>query len=171
MSSFELLFMRHGPAEDFSPKGDAERALTDAGRRRIGFVAEAMSIIGLDWDVVVCSHLQRARQTAALMQDDAKDAAEIPTLAALAPSAPPNATIEALLGLRNDTNADRILAVGHNPNVTVTLGQLITRDPGVYFSVAPGDIAHLWIDLSPRGANAALLGFYPARALVSLLTA
>ena len=170
---FELLLMRHGLAEDYAEGGDAQRPLTPAGTEQVAHVGRALRRLDLAPDGALCSPLLRARQTLAAVLQGAECSLEAqPTEGHLIPSADPAATIVALAGyaaaLSSPRTIPRLLAVGHNPSVTATLGQLVCDDPGVHFSVAPGDVAHLHIEPRPVGVRAFLLGFFPAAAIERL---
>lgn len=171
MASFELLLMRHAQAEDYAAGGDSERALTAQGRETAAMMGRALKAMGLNFDGAVVSPFRRACETAGLVMAELWFEEEWPTDATLTPGAPPDETIETLVAhAQNLSNsAPRLLAVGHNPSITATLGQLVVGDPGVYFSVAPGDVAHLWVDQTPAGARAAVLGFYPSKQLARLV--
>ena len=66
----EVYLLRHGIASDDSPTGkDADRALTDEGRRKLRDVMKTVSAAGIRPDVVVSSPYVRARQTAEIAHD------------------------------------------------------------------------------------------------------
>lgn len=170
---FELLLMRHGLAADYAEGGDAQRPLTPVGIEQVAGMGRALHRLDLAPDGALCSPLLRARQTlAAVLQGAQCSLEEHPTEGHLIPSSDPTATIAALVGyvaaLSSPRAVPRLLAVGHNPSVTATLGQLVCDDPGVHFSVAPGDVAHLHIEPRPVGVRAFVLGFFPAAAIVRL---
>ena len=159
--SFELLLMRHGQAEDWATDGDSARQLTDFGQETARLVGDALRKMELAWTDVVASPFERAQQTATLVTG----AAPAHTDSMLTPGAPPEETIATLYAHGEALSGDRLLAVGHNPNITTVLGQLVFGSYGVYFSVAPGDVAHLWIDGPQQNPRAAVLGYYPAKRL------
>ena len=170
MSTFELLLMRHAQAEDHAAGGDAERALSPEGRATAAMMGQAMKAMGLDFGAAVVSPFRRARETAGLVMAELWFEADYPTDTMLTPSAPPAETIATLVAHARALGGQtpRLFAVGHNPNITATLGQLVAGDPGVYFNVAPGDLAHLWCDMTRSRLHAAVLGYYPARMLQHL---
>ena len=163
--------MRHGEAEDYADGGDAMRPLTDRGHTAATRAGRLLQRLGLRPGGVVCSPLVRARQTAhdvwvaatgAALEGAVNGLAE-PTDTRLVPGASPRQTIAALLEHAGGIGDGPLLAVGHNPSVTVTLGQLVCGDPGMHFAVSTADLAHLHVSGSP--ARAVLLGYYPAAAL------
>ena len=173
MHGFELLLMRHGQAEDYGTHGDADRALTPHGEETARLVGETLARLGLDWNAAVSSPFRRAEQTLKLVLEANGLVGEAPpTDAMFVPGAAPTETIATLVAFarscREGAAIPRVLAVGHNPNITATLGMLVVGDPGVHFSVATADVAHLWVDLAQQPPRAAVLGFYPSKALREL---
>lgn len=164
--------MRHGEAEDYADGGDAMRRLTERGHVAATRAGRLLRRLDLCPGAVVCSPLLRARQTAhdvwsaAMGLDGFADGLAEPTDARFVPSASPRQTIAALVEHATANGNGPLLAVGHNPSVTVTLGQLVCGDPGMHFGVSTGDLAHLHVSGSP--ARAVLLGYYPATALERL---
>ena len=60
-----LYILRHAEAEALSPSGlDSDRALSEAGAKRMKAVARAISRMEPDFDAILVSPLLRARQTA-----------------------------------------------------------------------------------------------------------
>lgn len=170
MIQFELLLMRHAQAEEWAQGGDAERILTPPGRKTAATVGRALKMMGLDFQAAVVSPFRRARETAGLVMSELWFEEDWPTDTMLTPSAPPSETVSTLVAYasRLQGPAPRLFAVGHNPNITSTLGQFLWNDPRVYFNVAPADVAHLWVESGYEGTRAAVLGFYPARMLERL---
>ncbi len=170
---FELLLMRHGQAEDYAEGGDAQRPLTPVGTEQVVGVGRALQTLDLCPQGAISSPLLRARQTLHAVLEGAGTALDsISTDGPLVPSASPAAPIDALGGHAGALSASRglprLLAVGHNPSVTATLGELVCGRPGGHFSVAPGDLAHLHVEETTRGIRAVLLGFFPAASIQRL---
>jgi len=164
--------MRHGEAEDYADGGDGMRRLTDHGHAAAARAGRLLARLGLRPAGLVCSPLVRARQTAhavwaaATGDPDAPitDGLAEPTDPRLVPGASPQQTIAALTEHASGLGDGPLLAVGHNPSVTVTLGQLVCGDPGMHFAVSTADVAHLHVS----GTRAVLLGYYPAAAVARL---
>lgn len=151
----QILLVRHAIAEPMGP--DAERALTDAGRRQFERVAAAVADRGWRPERVLHSPLRRARETAEILgralHAPLEDCAEL----ADAPSA------ELLARLRSPS----VALVGHEPWMSALAAWLLTgrRELGHAFPferatcallegrAVPGE-AHLVAFLAP----AALLG-------------
>lgn len=170
MSQFELLLMRHAEAEEWAAGGDAERVLTPHGRQSAAMMGRAMKAMGLDFQGAVISPFRRACETAGIVMSELWFEEDWPTDTLLTPGAPPDQTVTTLVAYAQalDGPSPRLFAVGHNPNITAVLGQLVWNDPRVYFNVAPADVAHLWVEAGAHGVRAAVLGFYPARMLARL---
>ncbi|MEM6995347.1 MAG: histidine phosphatase family protein [Myxococcota bacterium] len=169
---FELLLMRHGEAEDYAEGGDARRPLSAAGHADTRAMGTALRAMGLVPHAVVASPLLRAQQTARNVVDGIGTSLDpIATDGQLVPSATPSSTIAMLhahvqsLGQRGMA---RLLAVGHNPSVTSTVGQYVCGGPALAFNVAPGDLAHLHVQMRDGRARGVVLGFYPAASIVAL---
>lgn len=114
----ELFLVRHAiavPSSDERP--DAERPLTDDGRRRFSQVARGLDRLGVRLDRVVHSPWTRAVQTAELLHRllDGESAVE-PALAR-----EPDAELVGRLGL-----GERVAAVGHEPWMSELLALLVT---------------------------------------------
>lgn len=61
-----IWLLRHGDAEDGAGKPDAERELTEKGKRQSRDAGKALKALGVDLDVCLTSPKVRARQTAEL---------------------------------------------------------------------------------------------------------
>jgi phosphohistidine phosphatase len=121
----ELLLLRHGIAQEREAGCvDAERALTDRGRRRTEAVARRLVELGLGVDRLLSSPLLRARQTAEI----AAAAGLAPALElteALAPGADPLPQLQAWwpTAIPAGPGPRRLGVVGHEPD----LGRLAAR--------------------------------------------
>jgi phosphohistidine phosphatase len=116
----KLYIMRHGPAEDFADSGrDFDRALTDAGRERVRFVARALRDAGELPRAVLSSPLVRARQTAAIVAPLAIDAQDVTLEEALSPGGASGALVRSLCA----AGRRRVMIVGHEPD----LGELVSE--------------------------------------------
>ena len=120
-----LLLLRHGIAEERGGgRPDAERALTDRGRRRTEAVARRLADLGLAVDRLLSSPLVRARQTAEI----AVAAGLAPGLGlcgALAPGVDPLPQLQEWWCTPSPAGQDRwrLGLVGHEPD----LGRLAAR--------------------------------------------
>jgi phosphohistidine phosphatase len=129
----ELLLLRHGIAEDRSPGIlDAQRSLTERGRKRTRAVLERAVDLGLQTRRVISSPLLRARQTAEIAVACTL-AADLELSDALAPAADPLPLLDEWLA-RLDPAAGpaqgRLLLVGHEPDLSRLVARLIGAPEG-----------------------------------------
>lgn len=145
-----LILMRHGKAEQCAATGnDADRALTDAGRRALE--AALPKTVGL-FDTTApiriwTSPLTRARQTASLLSSflDGEEASLHPTLAA--------GDLEGFLDEVHQCPDQTVVAVGHNPFVE----QLTERLSGIVLPFEKGTLASF--GLTPDTTSGELIWF------------
>lgn len=132
MVSTTLLLLRHGIAEEpCEGEADAERALTQRGRQRSRAVLQRLVAVGSRADLLLCSPLLRARQTAEI----AVACGWAPAMAirqALAPAGDPLACLPGWLQeVPAAPGAPRRLAlVGHEPDLSSLAARLIGAPEG-----------------------------------------
>lgn len=119
----QLYFVRHGQAgnrQDWVPRDDALRPLTDEGIARMRQSAETMRKLGLRPDVILTSPLTRARQTADIVAGALGcNVAEEPGLA-------PGFDLFTLSTLlQAHPNGEALLLVGHEPDFSETVSALV----------------------------------------------
>lgn len=119
-----LYFLRHGIAvepEEWSGT-DFDRPLTREGRERMEREARAIEGLALDLDRIVTSPLLRAKQTAAIVAEQLDRAAQViedPRLGG-------GFNLERLTAiLRAHAGAKAIMLVGHEPSLSITIGEAI----------------------------------------------
>lgn len=117
-------FLRHGPAGDATTwsGADFERPLTPDGEKRIAREARTIGALELDVDAIVTSPLVRARQTAEIVAKELRlrDVLRQDDRVGLGFSAALLAAI-----LRDHAGVQRIMLVGHEPSMSMTVGELI----------------------------------------------
>lgn len=128
----ELYFIRHGIAVDRGTwADDADRPLTDAGRRKTQAVAERLRQLDCGWDALWSSPLVRARQTAEILQ-----AAGLADRWEIDPALSPDRPIEPWLARLDrwrqthstpppDRSSYRLALVGHEPTLSQWATQLL----------------------------------------------
>ena len=122
--------MRHGQA-DFNASCDSERALTARGTEQTTRAGQQLKQAGLTPDLILCSPLLRARQSAE----------QAASAWGLTPQPEPaldgRLSAAGLLEMTREYIAhyDCLLLVGHNPNISLAAGLL----SGKYISFRPGD--------------------------------
>ena len=139
--------MRHGIAEEresFVKKNleDHLRPLTLKGRKRVQMVSMQLR----DWidevELIVTSPFVRARQTAELAAQIFLDS-KIVEAAELVPSSPPQAFKRWLHG--HGDEHDRIIAIGHEPQLSVLATFLMTSQVEPILDIKKGGILSLHI--------------------------
>ena len=122
----ELYLLRHGVAEEGSANTpDAERALTNDGRRKLRQVLEAAAAAGLEPALILTSPLKRAIQTAEVAQNVLKYKHQLLRTKALAPGATAEQVWQEIRAHRNEPS---LLLVGHNPLFSELSGYLLGSD-------------------------------------------
>ncbi len=135
--------LRHGIAEDARPDlDDHDRALTEDGRRRLGRAAAAWQRLVPTPDVVFCSPLRRARETAAVFVEAVGFRGELRIDQALIPSASPN-TLIAMLEAENLSGTASVAAIGHEPHLGYLFGVLATTNPRLSIPLKKGMLVAL----------------------------
>ncbi len=119
-----LFFLRHGPAvsQEGWSRPDEERPLTDEGREVVAAVGERLSQLDVHVDAILTSPFVRASQTAEIVADalGARDALAVePRLAS-------GFAFRQLREILADTaQAASVVLVGHNPDLTDVVRQLV----------------------------------------------
>ncbi len=127
-----LILMRHGKAEPYA-ETDAQRALTAAGQEKVRRTTHLLSQSGFTPQILLTSPLLRAQQSA---EEAGKILKLIPQTV---PQLDGRLTTQGLLdfALEQLQYTDRVMLVGHNPNLSLTASFLC----GEYFSFDAGDAA------------------------------
>jgi len=111
----ELYFLRHAEAEAKTPGiKDADRALTEEGRRVIDRVAGGLKRCMVRFDIIFTSPLLRARQTAGILADTSSTTSGPVETDALLVGSPPGKLAAELRGRKG---LESILFVGHEPHL------------------------------------------------------
>ncbi len=162
-----LYLCRHGIAQDSNGEmDDAQRPLTDEGRRKFRRIARGFRRLEPKVDVVVASPLVRAQQTASILVDvlGAKSDRSL-ELVSSENLAPPGGLEELLGELRRLPGDANVVAVGHEPILGNFLGRLCFNAEG-YAPFKKGGMAA--VELAPAGNRGALLWFLQPRQLRAL---
>jgi len=119
-----LFLLRHASAgvRRMNPVLDVKRPLDKDGKRNCLQLAYLLNAMNQSFDLVVSSGLKRSLQTAQLVGTETGYESKILISNALAPAA----TFEQFQRLvRECADYENVLMVGHNPNITVFLAQLV----------------------------------------------
>lgn len=120
-----VYLLRHGIAEDFSPRGDAGRSLTEEGVAKLTRASSGWKRVVGDVDLALVSPLLRAQQTAAIFCDAVAASAQRVETAALVPEARPLLALELLLAAMHEGKRG-VACIGHEPHMGSLLGLLLT---------------------------------------------
>lgn len=145
----ELWVIRHAIAVEHSPElPDADRPLTDEGRRRFRRGVRGLRALGVEVDLVLTSPWRRARETAAMLARVTADARAPVLTQHLA--GPPRAD---LLSAIAAAGAARLAVVGHEPWLGELVAMLTTGEArhGEALPLKKGGAAHLEGDAAPGG--------------------
>ena len=148
----EVYLLRHGIAQDRDPKkypDDRLRPLTIEGTERMREAVRGMLKLGVEFDAVFDSGFTRARQTTEIVTDAYRiDSADIVTTPVLEPGRDP---AEVLTLLESHKSARRVLIVGHEPHLSLTLALFTGGRDGDAFDFKKGALARVDMQsLRPR---------------------
>src|SRR4051812_30623911 len=120
----ELYVLRHGIAVPHGTPGVAEdeRPLTPKGRKRLRQIARGLRRLELDPERIVSSPLPRAWQTAEIVADELGMSDRLEAAEELRADRSP----EAIRDWLHARAEGRLMIVGHNPNLSLLLGLLVT---------------------------------------------
>ncbi|HSY67769.1 MAG TPA: histidine phosphatase family protein [Edaphobacter sp.] len=130
-----LYILRHASAglRRPNPLLDSKRPLDKEGKKHCIQLAHVLNALNIQFDLIVSSPLKRCLQTASLVGTETGYESQIMHSTALAPEA----TLKDFQKLlRECSNRENLLVVGHNPNLTTFLGALLV--PGN--SAAPAKV-------------------------------
>jgi len=118
----KIWLLRHAEAEDSSPTGrDADRSLTEAGKKRSRELGRAIARLEPSFDLVLVSPYLRASQTAGPVASACGFQGEPHVTRALVPSADPEEVLRELAG----HGAESALLVGHQPHLGLLTARLL----------------------------------------------
>jgi phosphohistidine phosphatase len=119
-----LFILRHASAGSprANPTLDLKRPIDKDGKTQCLQLAHVLNALKLNFDLVVSSPLKRAQQTAQLVATETGYEQKILISNALAPAAT-FAQFQRLV--RDSSTSENVLVVGHNPNLTQFLSQLL----------------------------------------------
>jgi phosphohistidine phosphatase len=120
-----VYFLRHANAGErmLSPKKDEKRGLDKEGIEQCGYVGRALAALDVQVDAVISSPLKRSTQTAALVGNEMGFEGKLQ----IEPALRPQATFADFRKLLDKyARMEAIMVVGHNPNLSEFLGQIIS---------------------------------------------
>lgn len=154
----ELLVVRHAIAEereDFAKTGrdDDLRPLTPEGRRKFERGARGLREVAGDVDVLATSFLERATQTAGILEAAWKGELGTVRLRELAPDAHPEALLR---WLRRQSRRKRVAVVGHEPHLSTLVAHALGAVRADVVELKKGGACLLELGGTPRAGRARL---------------
>jgi phosphohistidine phosphatase len=119
----EIYLLRHGIAEAQAPTGkDADRRLTDEGRRKLRTVLASAQAAGVSPSIVLTSPYRRALETAEIAARELGYQGKLVRTDALIPDGTPR---EVWQEIRDRSDEPSILLAGHEPLFSSTVAYLL----------------------------------------------
>jgi phosphohistidine phosphatase len=148
----ELYLLRHGIAEDDSPTGkDADRQLTEEGRRKLRDTLKTAAGAGVKLGSIVSSPYLRARQTAEIAKEILGFKDDLLFSEALKPEADPQDLWQEIRSVYR--GADCVMFAGHDPFMSRCTAYLLGT-PALMVDFKKGAVVRIDIDqfgVQPRG--------------------
>lgn len=164
-----VIILRHGIAHDRADPDcpvDADRALTDDGKKRVRKAAKGLREIGAVPTRILTSPYLRAKETAAIAAEALSiHESKITLTDALLPEAAPYALFHALYAFHGSD--EEILCVGHAPNVDKVIAVALTGERAPVTSLKKAGAAMLLVEDLPR-TRGHLAWLLPPKVLASL---
>jgi len=140
----QLYLLRHGLAvERGAPgfDGDAARPLTSKGRRQLRKTAAAMEQMKLRFDLILSSPLLRAKQTVEIIAAELKLKKRLKFSNALAPGGDAAILLRQLARVKPPP--EKLLLVGHEPDLSRLISVLVTGDGRLQLDFKKGGLCKL----------------------------
>jgi phosphohistidine phosphatase len=163
-----LYLLRHALAleKPLWRKADAERPLTDEGRRKMKKAVQGIKKLNLKLDWILTSPYRRAYDTAHLVADGLKMPKKLKISRSLAVDGDPKMLMRHLaLDYRS---WESLMIVGHEPYLTDLLGTLIGGLNGIAFDLKKGGLCKLTAESLTYGRCATLEWFVTPKILKKL---
>jgi len=154
----ELFLLRHGLAVERGTRGfneDSSRPLTSKGRRQMRKSAVAMKQLTRNFNLILCSPLLRAKQTAEIVAAGLKLKKRLKFSNALAPGGGTAILLRQLA--REKPAPKRILLVGHEPDLSRLVSLLVTGALQLQLDFKKGGLCKLEAETLRAGKCATLV--------------
>jgi len=149
----EIYILRHGIAVERGTPGykkDSDRPLTSEGEEKMHQIAGAMLAMELKFDLILSSSYQRAARTAQIVADELDG--DVTFTQFLEPESNPLA----LIGEINDEKPQRVLLVGHEPDLSRLISVLISGGADTTIELKKGGICKMTAEKLSFGQCATL---------------
>ncbi len=148
-----LYFLRHGEAVRNSTMSDAQRPLTDTGKKQATAVGTFLQRTHTPVNSIFTSPLARARETGTIVQSFVC-AHRFNSTEYLTNGSNP----KQLVNLLDEQNVESILLVGHEPHLSETVTTVLADNRFIYLEMKPCSLALVEID-SPLHFGTGILKF------------
>ncbi len=154
--STTIYLVRHAIAPDAAAgEPDEERPLTPEGARKMARVALGLKQQDIAVDVLLCSPLRRARETAEILAEVFGGDLQVQVCDALSPG---RSAATAARAIARHRSAAGVFAVGHQPGIAQLASHLLTGSAdALWLPFKKGGVAA--IQLAEPGETASLLWF------------
>lgn len=153
----ELYLMRHAiavPRGTVGYENDADRPLTDVGRKKLEVVCHGLSYLNPEWELILTSPYLRAKQTAEVVAHYF----EIPHLVQEVPVLAPGHTVKQLVPVLKDLpSVSSVLLVGHEPSFSEFLSCFLFGTSRGKFLMKKAGVACLEFSAPPAEGEGTLL--------------
>jgi len=150
MRRMDLFILRHGEAgkRSTNPGSDGERTLTSKGRKEVEAVAESFSGLGIKFDSILTSPLNRAHETAEIFSKTLRNKNGIADWEELKPEGSRPEFYKKLSEFKPESN---LLVVGHEPYLTNMINDIIDTNGNGYIALKKSGLARVRVtSLSPK---------------------
>jgi phosphohistidine phosphatase len=161
----EIYILRHGIAVERGTKGyknDSDRPLTKEGAEKMEQIAKTLLAMEVQFDLILSSPYVRAQQTAQIV------GAELGEEVTFTDFLIPGANGLELIGEINDEKPQRVLLVGHEPDLSELISVLVTGGTEAMIELKKGGLCKLTSDKLSFGKSATLNWLLTPRQLRSL---
>jgi phosphohistidine phosphatase len=167
----KLYIVRHGIAVDRGAPNipDEERWLTDEGKEKTRLVAQGLRTLGVEVGVILTSPLIRARQTADILAKVLHPDGGVRETEHLEPGFSPTLLLREL-GEMKDMAA--VMIVGHEPDLSEFISQLVWGDEGGTVVMKKAGVALLTLSaVPPTDRSVTFKWLLPPKVLIALAKA
>jgi phosphohistidine phosphatase len=141
-----LYIIRHGIAEDLGANNsydDSQRALTEAGRKKMRSIAEGLLAFGVKLDLILTSPYLRARETAEILAEVFETKDKLVFSKNLIPLADP---VQLVDEITEKHQVNSLAVVGHEPALSSLTSILLSGQPYLNITMKKGGVCHLSTD-------------------------
>lgn len=141
----EIYLLRHAIAEDHGTHArDADRPLTDEGRKRMVRATKSWDALGVMVDAILTSPYVRAVQTAEIAAEALGISDRVQALRKLSQGASPEDMVQAIAERCHDDS--RVMVVGHEPDLGRLISLLVCGDDDAGFRIKKAGMTKLFVD-------------------------